>query len=374
MSEKNNKNNLRFEAKIVISDDIQKKLVFDKQQFLSANLINPKSNSDFYNCIIINTYNYFAESKENSLTYELLKKNILTYTNDFVKDNEIKLDCDQELKANLSIDAFAKSLTRTVLKNQVLTKNTINNKSKTIYIQGTNETNPTYLSIKNIYKDYGKMTDVLRDIILEYLALPSYIREQILFAKTYEKIQKAFKNKHECIITTIKNKQYNIRIVDIQIDKEGYRNYILAEAKETYSDKDYKLRAFKLSTIDIVSELSNIMVEISKQSIDDVHYRSVFNGPAHISSVPNRYDIKFLDVELFYDLYKDRPNFEELNHKDEFRFSAGDFQMLNYLKPFGNKIQIIGTSPAEKQLADKLIDFYRESFDALNTTIFQKDE
>lgn len=184
-----------------------------------------------------------------------------------------------------------------------------------------------------------KVSIFFRNLFLDYLSLPIYRREQIIYIDQYNKIIKAIneglkisywnKNKH---------KSHNLSVYSIKQSGLEYHNYVIGSRDNKPGASSIKLSSIgtvrllneKAAFNDTFKECYKVMKENGCQfGVDSIKYHKVYLTDEDIKTYNNRY----LDRPIIYK--------NGVDEKGKFYiFNCSRFQLEGYFNPFKHLIEI----------------------------------
>lgn len=310
------------EVKITVSEDLYNKLSDDMMLFNYTD----KSKNEFYTKVIINTYDL--------LTYEERIGHIRTILTDVLGEK--------------FISSFSKPKQDEIARNinqQIQGKIFKEKASRKIYIR-PNSKQATMLDEIIIENNNQASSTTFRNILSEYVALPQYVREQILFKDNYEKMKKALKTGRQIQVKTANGN----RVMDLYgliKGKEEFHTYVVGFSQDRNDMRT--IWSIKLCSIESVL-IMNTALSITQDEIREAEEKSRQN-PAFISGEYAVVNVRFTEYgkELYNLLYKDRPRIKEKNG-DIYTFECSVFQLTNYLKAFGNSARVLDNENIKRNL------------------------
>ena len=185
-----------------------------------------------------------------------------------------------------------------------------------------------------------KVSVFFRNLFLNYLSLPVYKREQIIFADQYNKIMRSIKE-HLMISYRNKNKHESRDFSVYSIKQSGIElhNYVIGSQNNDHAVGTVSIKLSSIGSVRLLNEkatFNSTFEECYKPmkdngyqfGIDEVKYWKVYLTDKEY----NKYEKRYLDRPTIYDAGSDEGG-------NYYIFNCSEFQLKNYFCPFGNKIQ-----------------------------------
>lgn len=319
------------EIKITVSDDLYLKLLDDKTEFG----FGESKKNGFYSRALFYTYEYLTSKDRLERIKNILKESVGSKILSSVKEpelNEMARKINQKIQGSHYKPATVRQ----------------------IYVRPTGILAPEIDRIICENNTQAAST-TFRNILLEYISLPQYIREQLIFGKNYEVLLRAFKEKRKVLIKIDNGcaTEYVMELFGLIRGKEEFHTYVTGYIYGENNTKE--LRALKLCTIQdakIIEGTYSLSEEEKKEAGERIK-----QNPAFISGGYETVQVRFTDKgkSLYSHLYKDRPRYKEING-DIYTFECSVFQITNYLKSFGKEAVIINNSKIKNELKQFYLD------------------
>jgi len=227
-------------------------------------------------------------------------------------------------------------------------------------------------SLEDEYYD-GSVGKYLKAIFEEYATKPTYIREQIFFDETVEKIKSAIANQRKLKITLndkvsvrgdkIYNRKFYVSSYKIEQDSTKTFNYLIGYGLEI--DRENAIESpccFRISRIKKINIQNSMGAKISKEKAKELDNLLIERTVMFMSSDPIDIEIRFTDkgLEAFRRQLYMRPRIYTINKEDKhvYTFRCTEIQAINYFFKFGWDANVI--SPIE--LREKMKSRYYKSF------------
>ena len=221
------------------------------------------------------------------------------------------------------------------------TQNNIDYKEKGDYISLRINSHSTSLIAEMIASASSdiKISVFFRNLFLDYLSLPAYKREQIIFKEQYEKITHALKNKLKISYRNKdKKKSHIFSIRSIELSKLEFHNYIVGSFENRPGAASIKLTS--IETIRVLNERTTF-----PETFEECYAAMKDNGFQFGISELKNHKIYLSNEEYlrYTQRYLDRPKIQDQGHDDKgnwYIFNCSKFQLEGYFNPFGNGINI----------------------------------
>lgn len=221
------------------------------------------------------------------------------------------------------------------------TQNNIDYKEKGDYISLRINSHSTSLIAEMIASASSdiKISVFFRNLFLDYLSLPAYKREQIIFKEQYEKITHALKNKLKISYRNKdKKKSHIFSIRSIELSKLEFHNYIVGSFENRPGAASIKLTS--IETIRVLNERTAF-----SENFDECYAAMKDNGFQFGISELKNHKIYLSNEEYlrYTQRYLDRPKIQDQGHDDKgnwYIFNCSKFQLEGYFNPFGDGIKI----------------------------------
>lgn len=184
-----------------------------------------------------------------------------------------------------------------------------------------------------------KVSVFFRNLFLDYLSLPAYKREQILFKEQYEKITEALKHNLKISYRNRDRKKSHIfSIHSIELSKLEFHNYLVGSFDNRPGAASIKLTS--IETVHVINEKATF-----PDNFDECYAAMKENGIQFGISELKYYKLYLTAEEYlrYTQRYLDRPKIHDQGHDDKgnwYIFNCSKFQLEGYFNPFGNGINI----------------------------------
>jgi len=214
-----------------------------------------------------------------------------------------------------------------------------NNKTLSIIIN--KDSIPTIAAAIAKSLDDVELSVFFRGMILSYLSLPTYKREQIIFAKRYKTVLEAIKKKESIDYVTPKTKEIHTYYpAYVETSEHELFNYVIGE----HVGKNHHTNSIRLARMENVY-LSNKHSEFAP--VFHEHYLRMKKHGVQFRIDKDEFHTILLTkegYESFQSNYLERPiPFEEKPKPDQdgnftLTFNCSEFQFNKYFEPFKDKI------------------------------------
>lgn len=186
------------------------------------------------------------------------------------------------------------------------------------------------------------LSSFLRNMILSYLSLPIYKREQVIYKEEIEKLNYAIENGIDISIDYRTGNGIKTHIVSpYSIDRSAYelRNYLIVESHKKETPYIMSLKIFRISNI--------ILLDLQKSHFADdfkTKYKAMKrNGIAYPINEISIKKVKMDETALsiFNAKYLERPALIKYEDGVAF-FDCSESQLNFYFNPFGDSVNILG--------------------------------
>ena len=193
--------------------------------------------------------------------------------------------------------------------------------------------------INIIYEKYLKfqtLSSFFRNMIINYLSLPQYKREQIIFLDNYQLIIESIENQRKLSIS-IKGVTKNVIPYKIVTNKEEIYNYFICY---TISKNNINIASYHLYKIDYVYLCSEKISPLTSQT--EILEKVATTYPQFPFSKPEYSKVRLSEtgVKLFSSKYLNRPVPYKVEN-NVYYFDCASNQLLVYFFSFGKDAQII---------------------------------
>lgn len=182
-----------------------------------------------------------------------------------------------------------------------------------------------------------KVSVFFRNLFLDYLSLPAYKREQIIFKEQYDKITNALSNNFKISYRNKDRKKSHVfSIHSIELSKLEFHNYLVGSFDNKPGAASIKLTS--IETVRIINEKTAF-----PDNFDECYAAMKDNGVQFGISELKYWKVYITDegYTRYTQRYLDRPKIHSQG-KDEkgtwYIFNCSKFQLDGYFNPFGNKI------------------------------------
>ncbi|MDO4198681.1 MAG: WYL domain-containing protein [Erysipelotrichaceae bacterium] len=220
-------------------------------------------------------------------------------------------------------------------------QDTRSNKSRTYSFRVNRKQIPAFTEILLSIPYDQDISSFLRNMVLSYLSLPIYKREQIIFKKEYEKLMDAIERKLEISFTYRKydrSKKHIVSPYSIERSENEMRNYLIVESHNWNKAFIMSLKLYDISDITI---LKNEKAHFS----DNFNQYFTLMKKNGIAYNINEYSIKKVRMDekalnTYKHKYLERPPM--LEYKDGIAsFDCSESQLEFYFEPFKDHAEII---------------------------------
>lgn len=337
------------DTKVSVTLDFYNKLIDDMENFGFKNLEESISESEFFRKVILKTYEYQNKIKKIERIKSILTESKIT-------DNII-LD---EIKKHKNDKNFSKQLTdiAILLSKTLYSEDRIpEQEKKDIHIKSTKA---TYRDLEDILKEKKQLTnsDIFKGLLYDYMNYPLYTREMILFENFYKEIKDNFKNNLTSIITTNKEKEFEIEVYDIIAGKSEFHYYVTG----FYHDSTHKAFCLKLCNVKSVRrgetyQLSDSDKESAKEKL--------LEGAEWFGNEIVKTIVKLTDkgIKDYNSYYINRPSYVDYNESTkEMTFMCSEQQIFNYFISFGRHAVVINNP----ELKGRFLKHHKNAYETYN--------
>lgn len=293
-----------------------------------------------------------------------LTKLIIGYYEEYTSDKRNKLNSIIEVLNAAKIpqkdnNELAHSILNAALSQKSIKKK--GEKSVPISLKPTEASVFVLQTIKSELSASDSISEYIRNMILNYIQKPMYVREQIVFKENYEKIQSACENHHIIEFQYSWNKKEPHRVIpySIAVGSEGMFNYLICVEK--YKSYPLQVRSYRLNRIAKV-----ISKEKASPITDDVIRlckKTKNTSPQYAINQDDEICVRLTDYgEVLYSrIYYGRPKYKRIENREDghyYFFECSSEQVFHYFRRFENGTAII-ISP--EPLKHAMISFHLEN-------------
>ena len=279
------------------------------------------------------------EIKNKNLFYNTLISNYIeTYVDNLEKEAKQILDMMQDLIVGGNKDDFPSIARKIAYKNAFSDEFKERSSYISLRINANNKIKVADM-MTSINEDV-KVSVFFRNLFLNYLSLPLYKREQIIFTDQYNKIMKSI-NEHRMISYRNKNKRESSDFSVYCIKQSGieFHNYIIGSQNNDHAAGTISIKLSSIGSVRLLNEKATFnstfdecykpMKDNGYQfGIDEIRYWKVYLTDKEYG----KYEKRYLDRPAIYDTGSDEGG-------NYYIFNCSQFQLEGYFCPFGNKIQ-----------------------------------
>lgn len=207
--------------------------------------------------------------------------------------------------------------------------------------------------IQNKYLNYQSLSSFFRNMIENYLSLPQYKREQIIFYENYQLIQEAISSQRKISIS-IKGQRKEITPYKIVTNKEEIYNYLVYFITSNNQCHISSYHLYKIDHVYLCREKN-----IPPHEIESLLYKVANNYPQFPFSKQEYSIIKLSDrgVKLFSTKYLNRPTPYKIEN-NLYYFDCSQSQLLVYFFSYGKDAQIIEPLELKELFKSKYLEAY----------------
>lgn len=204
------------------------------------------------------------------------------------------------------------------------------------------------------YAPYQTISSFFRNLILHYLSLPQYKREQIIFQDTYELINDALDSKRKLIVCS-NNTKHIVSPYKLVTNKEELYNYLICLKKDNNSTSILSFHLFKIDYICLLQEtVSFIDADIVKLENVSAYYPQ-FPFYADQKSIVK---LSECGIKMFDSKYLNRPVPYKIEG-DLYYFNCSYTQLSLYFFPFGKNAKIVSPDTLVSSFKKMYQDAYK---------------
>ncbi len=267
---------------------------------------------------------------------------ITNYVNDYI--NHIEIDSKQTLAIMENLISTDSKEEFPIIAKKIVYKNIsfedIKERSDYISLRINIDSIIQIAEIISATNEDIKFSAFFRDLFSNYLSLPVYRREQIIFNDQYKKIMKSIENKQK-ISYWNKNtrKSHNLSVHSIEQSRIEFHNYVVGSS-DNYAGA-YSIKLSSIGSVRLLDEKScfnntfNECYEVMKR-----------NGCQFGVEAPEIWKVYLTDddIKIYNNRYLDRPKIRKKGVDDKgkyYVFDCSKFQLEGYFNPFGGRIECI---------------------------------
>ncbi len=215
--------------------------------------------------------------------------------------------------------------------------------------------NKEVLRIVNIIEDkylkYQSLSSFLRNMIEEYLALPQYEREKIIFLENYEMISESIKDNLKIKVYFKSSDFREVVPYKIATNKEEIHNYLLAVADEK------TVVSFRLSRIDYIYKIKEKVCLSSK--LKDQLEKVAESGAQfpYNNAVKAVIELTKEGERLYKKKYLNRPSVTSIDDS-MYHFECSYNQLLLYFFAFGKEAKVISPYWLKEKMKKEYFEAY----------------
>lgn len=203
------------------------------------------------------------------------------------------------------------------------------------------------------YGPYQTISSFFRNLILDYLVLPQYKREQIIFSNNYELITEAIESQRKIIVHS-NQKRHIVSPYKIVTNKEELYNYLICLKHEKDSVTIMSFHLFKIDYVGLLQETVSI-TEDDKAKLENV--ASFYPQFPFYKDSYSVVELSDTGVKMFESKYFNRPTPYKIEN-NLYYFNCSYNQLSLYFFPFGKNAKIISPS----NLISSFKKMYQEAY------------
>lgn len=299
-------------VKIYLSKDVKTMLEDDCHNF------DIKNRNKFYNLLIINYIDDYTSKLEKT------GKTILSRMNDLILGGN---------KEDFPVIARKMAFESNSIKDD-------NDKEEFISVRVNSDNIPVVAEAIANVTDEVKVSVFFRNLFLNYLSLPAYRREQIIFNKQYEMILKAIEDKRQVSYRNKNKKKSTVfNIYSLEQSATEFHNYLVG----SFDGDNTGASSIKLLNIESVRILDE--KNVYSDNFKECYEAMKLNGFQFFINELQHHKVYLTDEEftIYNNRYLDRPVY--IDHGEDeggkyYIFNSSKFQLEGYFSPFKNNIRI----------------------------------
>jgi len=338
---------MKTDIKVTITLDFYTRLIDDMKNFGYRTLDTDGSETNFFREVILKTHQY-----QNKINKIERIKNI--FSENKISNNEI-LDAINSFKGspnyNKCLTDIAVLLSKTLYSEDRIPEQ----EKKEIHIKSTK--NSVY-ELEDILNEKNQLSnsDVFKGLLYDYMNYPLYTREMILFGDFYNEIKTNIKHNFTSIITTNKEKVFEIEVFDIKPGKSEFHYYVTG----FYHDEKQRPFCLKLCNIKSIRRGDTYLLSNDKkaEANEKLKEGAEWFGNDVVETIVRLTDKGVSDYNSYY---INRPSYVDFNKETKkMKFLCSEQQIKTYFLQFGRHALIIN-NPDLKEIFYK---HHKNAYDA----------
>ncbi len=204
----------------------------------------------------------------------------------------------------------------------------------------TTENDYIFESILTSFK-YQTTSQFFRNLVIEYLKLPQYEREKVIFKSNVTLIQKAIEEQ-KVVRLFLKNETIDMALYQMGTSKEELYLYLLGKV----NNKNYSVHISKIKKV-IILNTSFQFTKEETELFDDI----IFNGIQFPYQEPCYAEIKLNKIgkRMYERRYLHRPPVRKIEG-DIYYFSCSFDHLMFYFLAFGKNVMILSPKSLENNM------------------------
>ena len=319
--------------KIYLSEDTKTRLINDAELFEFIKSDGKVNLNSFLKELIVNYFDQYRDGRD------ILMNSMLDDINS-VKPLKPK-------------DAYA--LADRIIRNYISSNEpAAGGKSAVITLTVSGESHSVIRIIENNALKDSSLSGYLKDMFLSYLSIPRNKREEIIFANTYELVNKAIDENRKLSFTSGSSGfKAVVEPYMIAVSKDEQYGYLLCRDPRTKKQHSYRISRLSdvFVTNDIFERDENVAEELRIKGLKCPH--------SMVSDIHAVIRMTERGKQMYKSIVKNRPAVTSVDG-DLYYFDWPELQLVDYFKRFGK--EAIAVSP--RSLKSKIRNYYSSSLDA----------
>ena len=319
--------------KIYLSEDTKTRLINDAELFEFIKSDGKVNLNAFLKELIVNYFDQYREGRD------ILMNSMLDDINSVkpLKPKEAYALADRIIRNYISYNEPASG-----------------GKSAVITLTVSGESHSIIRIIENNALKDSSLSGYLKDMFLSYLSIPRNKREEIIFANTYELVNKAImENKRLSFTSGISGYKAVIEPYMIAISKDEQYGYLLCRDHRTKKLHSYRIS--RLSDVFITSDT----FERDENIAEELRYKGQRCPHSMMQDIHAVIRMTDHGKQMYKSIVKNRPTVTSVEG-DLYHFDWPELQLVDYFKRFGK--DAVAVSP--RSLKSKIRNYYSSSLDA----------
>lgn len=294
----------------------------------------------FYTSLIDGFYSNI--NKRKNKIFEHISNSLVTY----IKDENTLIAIAEELYTKIN-EVFHSDINTHYHSFDIYINHNKNNSKMFEYIEQNELANET-------------MSEFIRNIFNEYISLPSYEREKILYNNNYNDIVSAINNNLTLKIVNTRNATIILEPYIIVPSYEDTYNYLIGKNISSKNKTFFSIKLSRIKKVTLINKKSNFTYDEIKKINHQLEDGHEFLCDETIKSVIK---LDSSGVKQFNACYKDRPlpiNIDK--NTGEYTFESDMNKLFLYFRQFGRHAKIISPD----KLKNKINKFHKEAIDDID--------